>query len=94
VVLAGVGVEVVWAPVMGAVDLDGELAFGPVEVDFEAEEVGVDQRLVVNEREEGVFGGASGSGAAASVEGDGLVEHVEVAAPRARVIESRVAAST
>jgi hypothetical protein len=42
-VLTGVCPAVARAAVVRAVDLDGEFAVRPVEVDFEAVEVGVDQ---------------------------------------------------
>jgi hypothetical protein len=67
VVLAGVVFAGGWAAVVGAVDLDGEFELGPVEVHLEAVEVGVDEGLLGDEREEGVFGAASGAGAAAVV---------------------------
>ena len=63
-----------------AVDFDGEFAVGPVEVDLEAEQVGVDEGFGEVEAQERIFGAASRARAAAVVEGDGLVEHVEVAA--------------
>jgi hypothetical protein len=54
-----------WSAVVWSVDFDGELEVRPVEVDFEAVEVGVDEGLIGGEREEGVFGAASGPGTAA-----------------------------
>ena len=66
--------------VPAAVDLDHEPVLGPVEVDFEAVQVGVDVRFGVAERQERVLACALRARASGVVELDRPLEHVQLAA--------------
>ena len=80
--------------VPAAVDLHDQPALGPVEVDLEAVQVGVDERLGEAERQERVLAGALRPRAARVMQLDRPLEHVQLVAPEDAAIESRTAAST
>ena len=79
---------------MTAVDLDHEPAIGPVEVDLEAVEPGIDERLGQAHAEEGILGAAARPGAARPVELDRSSRTARLWRPFARAMTSRTAAST